>query len=272
MMTMSETQSNTKNIFTSLFFIVILLVMDLFTLSLQPQAKAISHLSVGVLFAQMVVFLVFSQGQICNGQRSRLIKVNLYLLLYWSIWLFISLFSNYHYVITDLVSLCGIAGCLAAWFQPQDPQMRKSILILGALLSGLGIICYFLMFMDLSWHFFPQYNLFAQLLMGVILANILLVISRNRLHGFIALLPLVMLIFLLLNAMAVLGFMAYAYSSAVTFANEFALGLYFLLHLVIVAIIALHIFRKWTLSYNTLMILLLLTASLPLWVSFAYIA
>lgn len=48
-------------------------------------------------------------------------------LLYWGTWFLLSVFSNYHYVITDIVSLCGIATTIAIWQQPRDPVMRKSL-------------------------------------------------------------------------------------------------------------------------------------------------
>lgn len=71
----------------------------------------------------------------------------------WGLWLFISLFSNYHYVLTDIVCLCGIALTLAIWQQPQDLQMCKSLLVLGTLVGVLGIVTYCLMFYDLFFIF-----------------------------------------------------------------------------------------------------------------------
>ncbi|EJS89676.1 hypothetical protein AAUPMC_09912, partial [Pasteurella multocida subsp. multocida str. Anand1_cattle] len=56
--------------------------------------------------------------------------------------------------------------------------------------------------------------------------NLALVISRNRLQGFIGLLPFLMLIALLLNAISVLSLLLY-FSSAVDFVNQLAFVLYF---------------------------------------------
>ncbi|WP_373100850.1 MULTISPECIES: hypothetical protein [Pasteurellaceae] len=268
---MSEPQSKPLTAVLSLIPPLLLFGADMFALYLQPQAKAVSHLSPALLMAQLLCLLVFAKGEICNGQRARLIKVNLYLLLYWAAWLVLSLFSNYHYVLTDIVSLCGIAVTLAIWQQPQDVQMRRSVLVLGALLAGLGILTYWLMFSELPLRDMMQYNPLAQGLTGVILANIMLVISKNRLQGLLTVLPFGMLILLLLNALTVLILLAYAYSSAVIFANELALILYFCLHLLIAAILGACIMRKRRLDYNSLLILLFISASLPLWIRFSYV-
>ncbi|MGY4677296.1 hypothetical protein ACWIT3_06110 [Pasteurella sp. P03HT] len=254
----------------SLLPIVLLLGIDFFALFLQTQAKAISHLGFAVLVAQLICLLVFSKGQICPGQRSRLRRVNGYFALFWGVWFFISVFSNYHLIFTDMISLCGIALVLGAWHQPQDIQLRRSMLIMASIIGVLGCVCYLLMFIEIPRVSVAQYNLFAQGLVGLILANLALVISRNRLQGLIALFPLLMLVTLLLNAVSTLGLLFYLLNS-VSYVNEFAWLLYFVLHLVIAGVIGLHIFKQWTLGYQTLFFLLFLSASLPLWANFAYI-
>ncbi|WP_249961019.1 hypothetical protein [Histophilus somni] len=264
-------QSKKHTALLSFLPVLLLIAIDFFTMSLQAQAKAISHLSLAVLVTQLLCILVFAKGEICNGQRFRLVKVNLYFLIYWGLWLFISLFSNYHYVLTDIVCLCGIALTLAIWQQPQDLQMRKSLLVLGTLVGVLGIVTYCLMFIDLPLLYFSQYNPVAQALLGIILANLLLVIAKNRLQGFIILLPFLMLITLLLNAIIVLGILFFAISQQVVFSNEFSWGLYFILHLVITCIIAIHLFYKWKFEYYVLLIMSFIVMSFPLWVSFAYV-
>ncbi|PJG82587.1 hypothetical protein [Caviibacterium pharyngocola] len=255
----------------SLLPIMLLAAVDIFALYLQPYAKALPHLSVAVLIAQLLCIVVFVKGEICNGQRARLIKANLYCLAYWIVWLILSLFSTYHYILTDIVCLCGIMLTIAIWQQPQDELMRRSILILGALLGGLGIVTYFFLFMDIPPLNFLQYNFFAQLISGILLAHLLLLIARNRLQGFIALLPLAAAATLFINALVVLGLLVYAQSSAVIFSNELAVSLYFLLHLVCAAILAIFIFRKWTFDYYSLFLLLFISASFPLWMTFAYL-
>lgn len=269
---MSTEQSQKTTALLSFLPILFLIAIDFFTMSLQAQAKAISHLSLAVLVAQLLSVLVFTKGEICNGQRSRLLKVNLYFLPYWSLWLFISLFSNYHYVLTDIVCLCGIGLSLAIWQQPQDPQMRKALLMLATLMGILGIVTYLLMFINLPLLYLPQFNPVAQALLGIILANLLLVIAKNRLQGLIALLPFGMLIALLLNAIIVLSILFIATTQQITFPNEFAWGLYFVLHLVATGIIAIHLFYKWKLEYSALLAMSFIVMSFPLWATFAYIA
>lgn len=267
---MSEQQSKFFTALSSLFPIGLLLVIDIFALWLQPQSKAISHLALGVLTAQLICQIVFIKGEICHGQRSRLSRMNLYFVLFWLVWFLLSFWSNYHYILTDFVSLCGLAMALTTWKQPTETELRNGLLKMGGLIGILGVICYGLTLFD--GVNLIQFNPVAQILSGIILADLALVISRNRLQGFIALLTLAMIAFLALNALFVSVNLFYFYQkSVVLFSNEFALLLYLLLHLVAAAILALHVFKKWALSYNSLVILLLITGSLPLWANFAFL-
>ena len=273
-------EKTAKNL-TALFSLLplgLLLIIDLYAMWLQPLGKALSHLAFGVLVAQLLCSLVFLKGDICNGQRGRLSEVHTYFALFWAVWFFLSLFSNYHYVLTDLICLCGMVMVFSAWRQPNEPEMRVGVLKIGVAAGAIGTICYVLMLLDAPSLAWIQYNFAAQALTGIVLANLALVISRNRLQGFFALLPLLMIIVLLINAIAVLSILAIHHfsvvdgQSAVVFSNDFAFILYFALHLVIAAILAVHIFRKIKLEYPVLMILLTISASLPLWSTFAYIS
>ena len=272
-----KTAKNLTALF-SLFPLGLLLIIDLYAMWLQPIGKALSHLAFGVLVAQLLCSLVFLKGDICNGQRGRLSEVHTYFALFWAVWFFLSLFSNYHYVLTDLICLCGMVMVFSAWRQPNELEMRVGVLKMGVAAGAIGTICYVLMLLDAPSLAWIQYNFAAQALTGIVLANLALVISRNRLQGFIALLPLLMIIVLLINAIAVLSILAIHHfsvidgQSAVVFSNDFAFILYFALHLVIAAILAVHIFRKIKLEYPVLMILLTISASLPLWSTFVYIS
>lgn len=273
-------EKTAKNL-TALFSLLplgLLLIIDLYAMWLQPLGKALSHLAFGVLVAQLLCSLVFLKGDICNGQRGRLSEVHTYFALFWAVWFFLSLFSNYHYVLTDLICFCGMVMVFSAWRQPNEAEMRVGVLKIGVAAGAIGIICYVLMLLDAPSLAWIQYNFAAQALTAIVLTNLALVISRNRLQGFIALLPLLMIIVLLINAIAVLSILAIHHfsvidgQSAVVFSNDFAFILYFALHLVIAAILAVHIFRKIKLEYPVLMILLTISASLPLWSTFAYIS
>ena len=266
---MSEEQPKFLTALSSFFPIFLLLVIDFFAFGLQPQPNAMSHLALGVLTAQLLCLLAFIKGEICNGQRSRLGRANLYFGLFWMVWILFSLGTSYHNVLMDLVCLCGLAMTIITWKQPFEVKLRHLLLKIAGFIGMLGVIGYCLMLV--GEENFIQFNPVAQILVGIILANLALVISRNRLKGFIALL-MAAIAFLALNALFVLAnlFML-SQQSAVVFTNEFALLLYLLLHFLMAAMLAIHVFKKWALSYHSLLILLLMTASLPLWATFAYL-
>ena len=266
---MSEEQPKFLTALSSFFPVFLLLVIDLLAFWLQPHPNVISHLALGVLTAQLICLIAFIKGEICNGQRSRLGLANLYLGLFWMAWLLFSLGTSYHNVFIDLVCLCGLAMTIITWKQPFEVKLRHLLLKIAGFIGILGVIGYLMLVDEAN---LIQFNPVAQILLGIILANLALVISRNRLKGFIALLMLVAIAFLALNALFVLAnLFILSQQSAVVFTNEFALLLYLLLHLVMAAILAVHVFKKWALSYNSLLILLLMMASLPLWASFAYL-
>ena len=265
---MSEEQSKPLTAFLAILPIGLLLMVDFFIESLQLAEKLIPHLAFGVLIAQLLCLVAFIKGEICPGQRGRLIKANACFALYWFVWLGMSLSSPHHYVMTDIVSLCGLSAVYAVWKQPKDDVARRGFLLMASLVSGFGVIAYLMIFFGNPTPNFMQYNPLAQALMGVLLANLCLSVSRNRLQGFIALLPLLMILLLALNALAVLIFIIYQGTSAVVFSNVFAYGIYFLLHLVIAGVLLLHSVKKWKLSYNSLLILFFMASSLPVWAMF----
>ena len=267
---MSEEQPKFLTALSSFFPIFLLLVIDFFAFGLQQQPNVMSHLALGVLTAQLICLIAFIKGEICNGQRSRLGRVNLYFGLFWLVWLLRSVGMNEHNESMDLVCLCGLAIAIITWKQPVEIRRRHLLLKIAGFIGMLGVIGYGLMLVgEVN---LIQVNPVAQILLGIILANLAFVISRNRLKGFIALLMLAAIAFLALNALFVLAnLFILSQQSAVVFTNEFALLLYLLLHLVMAAILAVHVFKKWALSYNSLLILLLMTASLPLWANFAYL-
>lgn len=250
--------------------ILLLLILDFFALFLQMENKAIPHLAIAVLSAQLISVLVFAKGQICLGQRSRLAKVNIVPLLFWGCWFFLSLFSNYHFPPTDLICLMGIGLVVATSTQPKEPKVLRASLIMAGTVGILGCLSYLLIFFVLPLESFLPYNIFAQILVGIILANLFLVISKNRLQGFIALLPLAMLTALFLNALTALGLLIIQAKENI-FINQFSLIFYFALHLLIALILAIHIFKKWKLEFSILVILLFIAASLPIWSLFARI-
>ena len=157
---------------------------------------------------------------------------------------------------------------MAVWKQPKDEVARRGFLLMASLVSGFGVIAYLMIFLRQSNTEFRAVYPFAQAVMGVLLANLCLSVSRNRLQGFIALLPLLMILLLAINALAVLIFIIYQGTSAVVYSNVFAYGIYFLLHLVIAGVLLLHSVNKWKLSYNSLLIFVLYGGELPVWAMF----
>ncbi|BFU60177.1 hypothetical protein HEMROJRC1_04320 [Rodentibacter sp. JRC1] len=245
------------------------LTVDIFMFSLSSQSKAISHLSFGVLTAQLIALLVFYKGEICPGQRGRLIKVNSAFALYWVIWLIISLLPNYKDMFETVMSVCGLSVVYFICKQPKEEKIRNSFLLMATLVTGLGMLSYFLSLSLLPLPSFAAYNPAALILAGVILANLMLVIACSRLQGFIALLPLAMITLLAVNALVIFVFLLINdLESAVDFESLFAYGIYFICHFMIAAILVLHSIKKWALSINSLFILLFITVCLPLWMEF----
>ena len=181
---MSEEQSKPLAAFLALLPIGLLLIIEFFAESLQSAEKLIPHLAFGVLIAQLLCLVAFIKGEICPGQRGRLIKANVCFALYWFIWLGMSLASPHHYVITDIVSLSGLSAVYAVWKQPKDEVARRGFLLMASLVSGFGVIAYLMIFFGNPISNFVQYNLLAQAVMGVLLANLCLSVSRNSFTRF----------------------------------------------------------------------------------------
>lgn len=266
---MSEQSSKYIAALLAVLSISMVLGIDLFIFSLQSEKQTMPHLGVGVLVAQLISLLVFYRGEICPGQRGRLIKVNMTFAIYWAVWLLISLLQNNH-TLTNVMSVCGLSVVYFIWKQPKTEKIRNSFLLMAALIAGLGCLSYLMIFTVLPASDFAEYNPFAPILSGVILANLALVIARNRLQGFIALLPLAMIILLALNALAMffIFYFLNGMESAVNSDSVFAYIIYFVCHFAIAAILILHSFQKWILSTNSLFILLFIAVCLPLWMVF----
>lgn len=267
---MSEHSSKSFATLFSLLSVGMVLALDLFMFSLQSATQAIPHLGLGALVAQLIALLVFYKGEICPGQRGRLIKVNLAFALYWAVWLVISLLPNHHYTLANVMSVCGLSVVYFIWKQPKEEKIGNSFLLMAALVAGLGILSYLMLFTVLPVAAFAEYNPIAPILAGVVLANLSLAIAKSRLQGFIALLPLAMIGLLALNALAIFLFLIVnGLESAVSNEGIFAYAIYFVCHFVMAAILVIHSLQKWTLSINSLFILLFIAACLPLWMVFA---
>ncbi|OOF47327.1 hypothetical protein [Rodentibacter trehalosifermentans] len=265
---MSEQASKSFLVPLSILAVVMVLAVDLFIFSFQSQPQVLSHLGLTVLVAQLISLLVFYKGEICPGQRGRLIKVNLAFALYWIVWFVMSLLSP-EPTFTNVLCLCGLSIVYFIWKQPKEEKLRNSFLLMAALVGGLGGLAGFMSLSLLPLSDFAEYNPIAPILAGVILANLSLLIAKSRLQGLIALFPFVMMILLILNAAVIFIFLILnGLESAVNSEGVFAYAIYFICHLMIAAILAIHSVKKWGLSINTLFILLFIGACLPLWMRF----
>ena len=246
----------------SLLPVAALLLMDGLGCWLTEKPMS-SQYALAVLVAELILLIVFSKGQICNGQRGRLIKANNYLVLFWGAWALIAIGQSAVSVL--LLSLIGGAVIGVIYLR----RFLSVAAILAFVGSGLSLsITAQMAVSPLTW---LRDNPVAQMLLGVILANLFLSISRNRLQGFIGLLPFAMAILLVLNVIYTLAMLAAFPEQVQTRPDlpaELPILLYFALHLVMMGILAVHILRKIKLDYFNLILLLLLAASLPLWLGF----
>ena len=96
-------------------------------------------------------------------------------------------------------------------------------------------------------------------------------VSRNRLQGFIALLPLVDDFIACAKSLAVLIFIIYQGVSAVMFDGAFLpTAFYFLLHLVMAGILLLHSVNNGNSVITACSFLFFMAASLAVWAMFIY--
>ena len=156
---MSEEQSKPLAAFLALLPIGLLLIIEFFAESLQSAEKLIPHLAFGVLIAQLLCLVAFIKGEICPGQRGTFNQKQMSVLhFYWLVWLGMSLASPHHYVMTDIVSLCGLSAVYAVWKQPKDDVARRGFLLMASLVSGFGVIAYLMIFFGNPTPNFVQYN------------------------------------------------------------------------------------------------------------------
>lgn len=253
---------------SALLPLLFLLAIDL-TAMLEGYSffRAISHFSFAIFTAQLICQVVFWRGDICNGQRSRLVQLNFVFALFWAIWFLASLFSNYHYILMDIMAVCGIIATISVWGQPQQQSLRNNLLVIGLTAIVLGMLIYLWLFTLLPSLSRLQFSPFSQWVTGIILAYILLLMAKNRLQNFIALLPLLAILGLIANALWALGVLF-------LYQNELAqvmwyYSLYFILHLLLLGCWAYPIWYKTKLNYILLLFMLELSVCLPILLIFA---
>lgn len=270
---MSEEVSTQQKWLNALCVPLLLLPVDLFLLYLQPHSFAISHFSFAVLTAQALLLVVFAKGKICPGQRERLVDTNKGLGLFWGVWFLLSAFSSYHYLKTDLVAFCSIGAVIATSLQGKKPQENRPFLVSAGFMLALGVIAQSLSVWDIGFVQLFPFNPLAQMVLGVLISYLLLQLSKNRLHNFMQLLPMATLLLLFLNALTSFGLLWGMGNLGFAFANEMAIVVYFVMHLVLLLLLAKAQLMPSSLSVLSVLPLILLvfiTESLPVWASFSY--
>lgn len=263
---MSHESRVSTQIFYALLPVTILLIVDFFALYLQPLPLATSHFALATLMAQSLCLWISGKGQICAGQRGRLINMNKGLLLFYLAWLGVSAFSTYRFLPTAILSLCGIGVTLAIGWQGQKATQRLPFLYFGAGMVVLALCAYALTYMPLSRPLLPAFSVFSQCLTGIILTHLWLLSARSRLHKLMALLPIATLVGLLINAIALFTWL-YFYIDL--FPHLMAWWVYFGFYLLLTMLILAVGLSKQPFSYLPLLIALIIASSLPLWATFA---
>ncbi|WP_052122430.1 hypothetical protein [Chelonobacter oris] len=227
----------------------------------------IAGFSLSVLSAQWVGQLVFVKGEICHGQRSRLIKGSLYLAVYWLGLLLLGALAAKRYIPQALVISAALLLLFAVWQQPKDDErLRRGLLLFANICGVIGLLAYLSVWLNLPLQDWLRYSPFSQLLLGLVVASWLLRVARNRLQGLIALLPRLMLLMVLLNAVySVIVLLSMHLKLILPTAGVSGFASYFAVHLLTAAVLGWLILKNRPLTLPILGVLLLLAISFPFW-------
>ncbi|KAE9526281.1 hypothetical protein [Testudinibacter aquarius] len=269
-----QTDNKSRIVFLALLPVMVLLASETALFYLQQHLLSfVAIFSFAVLSCQLIIQVVFTQGEICNGQRFRLVKVNLWLALYWAGLLLLGTMAAKRYIPLALLIGAALLLLITVWQQPkEDIRLQRGILLFGTVCGILGMFCYVAILLNLPLQDGLIYSPFSQLLLGLIVANWQLRLSRNRLQGFLALLPRLMLLTLLLNAIYSVGILlALHVNLLLPTISSSAFAGYFALHLVLGILLFWLILKQKMLDLRWLSLLLLLTLCLPLLLMSAYL-
>lgn len=262
-------QSRLPTFIASSLPVLLLILIEGAIFLLQTETRFAPHFAIGVFAAQLICLIVFIRGEICPGQRGRLIRTNRYFAFYWLAILFINPLINQTHIFTTLISLFGLSALYLINKHSKPYTAGRNLLIMSALINGFGIFAYLIFMARLPTFVFVEFNPIAQLLAGILLTNLALTTARSRLQRFLALLPLTFVITLACNALIVFIYLLVISltqtESAVDFDIIFAYVLYFAAHLLAAAIIAFPLLRHDKLTYSPLLILFFIITYLPLW-------
>lgn len=266
---MAEASSKPLTFIASSLPVLLLILIESAIFLLQPDSLFSPHFAISVFTAQLICLIVFIWGEICPGQRGRLVRANCYFTLYWIAILLVNPLTAKAHIFTTIISLCGLTALYLINKQQEQHVSRRNLLIMSALINGFGILGYLIFIARLPIFAFAEFNPIAQLLVGILLTNLTLITARNRLQGFLALLPLTFVITLAFNALTIFAYLLVISinqaESAVELKAIFAYIFYFVIHLLTAMIIAFPLLNQKKLTYNRLFILFFIMAYLPLW-------
>ncbi|MDH2925237.1 hypothetical protein EV693_1199 [Nicoletella semolina] len=166
-----------------------------------PNTIFISPYLLAFFITCIILFIVLLKGQICLGQRNRLLAI-LPLLSFFAL-------GNFAYTLgftpkhSPMLLACAASLLLPLlyWKLPDDEHFARIFIYCGLGIASVGTIQYLLIY----WFELPSLfngiraNNFAQLLLGILLAGWYLVLAKSRLEGFLKLLALSALFAIILN-------------------------------------------------------------------------
>ncbi|OOR98163.1 hypothetical protein B0187_09485 [Haemophilus paracuniculus] len=161
----------------------------------------ISPYLLALLAASLVMLFVLWKGQICPGQRGRLLFVLKFFALF--------AVGNFLYSVGftpkhNPMLLVGVASIMLVflfWALPDEEKLAQTMIYCGFGIVAIAMIQY----LAIYWIELPSLfnwlraNNFAQLLLGVLLAGWYLMLAKSRLEGFLKLLVKIALLLLVMN-------------------------------------------------------------------------
>lgn len=155
---------------------------------------------IAVLVAELLALVVLWKGQICPGQKGRLIFVLPFLALF-AVGNFLYSAITPKHIILALANLGILFIPLLYWRFPDDTASKKIYAILGFLLGCIVFVAYSISYWVelpslLNW---VRGNYFAQIQLGLLLIGWYMMLAKSRLDGFFKLLIQLAAIMLIFN-------------------------------------------------------------------------
>lgn len=183
-----------------------MLVMLLIEMSLNHYAAPahsifLSPYLLAIFVACAVWLVVFWKGQICPGQRGRLLFVVPFVLIFVLGNLLYTALATPKHTPMYIVLTASLLLPLLFLRLPEDDESKRLFVLCGLGMALVGVLQYLLLY----WAVLPSLfngiraNNFAQLLLGLILAGWYLMLANSRLEGFFRLLLQVAALVLVLN-------------------------------------------------------------------------